>query len=147
MIDLLMYLNGKNVDYEHRINSTKPIVINGNIVAAALAHVNEWEQAWAYVLATTPARRHDLQLCHRVLMAIAYAECQNIRIANNMACGAIQIQLYKRAGASERQKARECDMSRAKFMQYIKVYERLEQEIATWEMHIENALARIFIEY
>lgn len=151
-LDLLNFLNGKNLSYETTIKGTKPITIDGNMIASALAGLDDWVQAWAYILANHHARSTEMYLCQRILMSIIYAEMSQLKIndsqklihANNIAWGVINLQTSKRANTSIREIAMACDMDKQTYYRtYARYYQRAEQEIATWENSIRDKLRQL----
>lgn len=154
-LDLLKFLNNKNLSYDIVSHSSKPATIDGNVIASALASLDDWVQAWAYILANHNARRTEMYLCQRVVMSIIYAEMAQLNIgesrklihANNIAWGVINLQTSKRTNASMRDKATACSMDKQTFSRtYYKYYQRAEQEIATWENLIRDNLKNIIQE-
>ncbi|WLF83786.1 hypothetical protein [Moraxella sp. ZY210820] len=148
-LDLLKFLNNKNLSYDIVSHSSKPATIDGNVIASALADLDDWVQAWAYILANHHARSTEMYLCQRVLMSIIYAEMAHLNIgesrklihANNIAWGVMDVQTSKRTNASIRDIALACDMDKQTYYRtYTRYYQRAEQEIATWESIIREAI-------
>lgn len=147
-LDLLKYLNPKNLDIQCIISGKKGN-IDGNTIASTLAGLDDWVQAWAYILANHYARHTEMYLCQRILMSIIYSEMSRLNIAdsrkliyaNNIAWAVIQLQTSQRTTASTRDKANACSIDKQTFSRsYLKYYQRAEQEIAQWENLIRDAI-------
>lgn len=151
-LDLLKFLNNKNLSYDIVSHSSKPATIDGNMIASALAGLDDWVQAWAYILANHHARSTEMYLCQRILMSIIYAEMSQLKIndsqklihSNNIAWGVINLQTSKRANTSIREIAMACDMDKQTYYRtYARYYQRAEQEIASWENSIRDKLRQL----
>lgn len=153
-LDLLQYLNPKNLNYQRISIGSKKGVVDGNTIASALAGLDDWVQAWAYILANHQARHSEIYLCQRVLMSIIFGEMAQLNVgdsrklihANNIAWAVINIQTHQRTrNSSMRELATECDIDKQTFNRtYAKYYRRAEQEIATWENLIRENIKGIF---